>query len=524
MHWADSIAKSIVEKWGEKEYVIEGGIAPSARKHIGSFREIITGFFIKKALETMDKKVRFIYSWDSFDRLKKVSASIPEDKRKELEKYVGVPQGLIPDPFGCHKSYAEHFESFLEEEAEKIGVKPEFIYEDEEYTKCVYWKLIAKVMQEREKIRIILNKYRDHPIEEDWWPVRVYCEKCNNGDETRILGYDGKSTIEYECGCGFKGRMDFSKVGMLKPTWRVDWAMRWHYYNVDFEPSGKDHMVAGSSYETSSEIVREIFGREPPLAKMYEFVGRKGDKGKMSASVGNIVTATDVMQVYPNEIIKYFFAGTKPNKLFNIPFDEEVIKVYEDFYFCERVYFGLERLSERDMNHWKRVYELSMKEIPKKLPIQVPFSFLSLISQLYDDMDKVEELLKKTGHTEKDLTDFDKERIKFLMEKARNWIEKYAPEQYRIQIQDKLPAGVKKKLSKDQINGLKTLAEELDKEWKAEDLQTRIYEIGKELGDVRGFFQAIYSVLIGKTAGPKAGQFIITIGKERVRKILEELG
>ena len=522
MHWADGIAKSIVEKWGEKEYVIEGGIAPSARKHIGSFREIITGFFIKRALEDMGKKVRFIYSWDSFDRLKKVSASIPEDKRKELEKYVGVPQGLIPDPFGCHDNYAKHFESFVEEEADKIGVKPEFIYEDEEYRKCVYWKLIAKVIQEKEKIRIILNKYRDHPIEEDWWPVRVYCEKCNNGDDTRITSYDGKSTIEYECGCGFKNKMDFSKIGMVKPTWRVDWAMRWVFYNVDFEPSGKDHMVAGSSYETSSEIIREIFGREPPLAKMYEFVGRKGDKDKMSASVGNIVTATDVMQIYPNEIIKYFFAGTKPNKLFNIPFDEEVIKVYEDFYQCERIYFGLEDVSERDKSHWKRVYELSMKKIPKKLPIQVPFSFLSLISQLYDDMDKVEELLKKTRHTEKDLTDFDKERIKLLMEKARNWVENYAPEQYRIQIQDKIPEDLD--LTDEQKNALLNLAQELDKDWNADELQTRIYEIGKELGDVRGFFQALYMVLIGKPAGPKAGQFIITIGKERVRKILEKLG
>ncbi len=524
MHWADNIAKSIIEKYGEKkEYVIEGGIAPSARKHIGSFREIITGFFIKKALEGMGKKVRFIYSWDSFDRLKKVSASIPEDKRKELEKYVGVPQGLIPDPFGCHKSYAEHFQSFVEDEAEKIGVKPEFIYEDKEYKKCVYWELIAKIMNEKEKIRKILNKYRDHQIEEGWWPVRVYCEKCNNGDDTRIINYDRESTIEYECGCGHKGTMDFSKVGMVKPTWRVDWAMRWFYYKVDFEPSGKDHMVAGSSYETSSEIVSEVFGREPPLAKMYEFVGRKGDKGKMSASVGNIVTPLDVMEIYPNEIIKYFFAGTKPNKLFNIPFDEEVLKVYEDFYQCERIYFGLEDVGERDESHWKRVYELSMDKIPKKIPIQIPFSYASLIAQLFDekDMNGIEELLKKTRHVKTVLTNEDKERIKVLLLKSRNWVEKYAPEQYKIRIQEKISEDLN--LSEDQRKGLFILKEELKKDWTAEDLQTRIYEIGKELGDVRGFFQTIYRVLIGKTAGPKAGQFIITIGKNKVRKILEQL-
>ncbi len=523
MHWSDSIASNIVSKRGEKkQYIIEGGIAPSARKHIGSFREIVTGYFVRKALEGMGKKVRFIYSWDSFDRLKKVSATIPQEKRKELEKYVGVPQGLIPDPFGCHSSYAEHFESFVEQEAEKIGVKPEFIYQDREYRKCAYWKLIAKVMQEKERIRLILNKYRDHPIEEGWWPVRVYCEKCSNGDNTEIKSYDGKSTIAYECGCGYRGKMDFSKTGMVKPTWRVDWAMRWFFYGVDFEPSGKDHMVAGSSYETSSEIAREIFGREPPVAKMYEFVGRKGDKGKMSASVGNIVTATDVMEIYPNEIIKYFFAGTKPNKLFNIPFDEEVLKVYEDFYQCERIYFGMEEASERDTEHWKRVYELSVEKIPEKLPVQVPFSFLSLVAQLYNNLEKVEELLKKTGHISGKLSGYERERIGVLLKKAKNWVEKHAPEHYRINLREKIPRDLE--LADAQRSGLLKLGGELEKDWSAEDLQSRIYEIGKETGDVRGFFQAFYTVLIGRKSGPKAGHFIITIGKEKVKNILEQIG
>lgn len=521
MHWADGIAKSIVKEWGDLEYVIEGGIAPSARKHIGSFREIVTGFFIKKALEDMGKKARFIYSWDSFDRLKKVSASIPEDKKKELEKYVGVPQSLIPDPFGCHPSYAEHFEEFVEREAEQLGVKPDFIYEDKEFLNCVYWELIAKVMKERERIRKILEKYRDHPLDKDWWPVTVYCEKCRNGDNTKILDYDGESTLEYECSCGHRGKMDFSRVGMVKPTWRVDWAMRWLHYKVNFEPSGKDHMVAGSSYETSSEIAREIFGREPPLAKMYEFVGRKGDKGKMSASVGNIVTPTDVMEIYPNEIILYFFAGTKPNKLFSIPFDEEVIKVYEDFYFCERIYFGREDVSERDASHWKRVYELSVRDIPEKMPVQIPFSFLSMIGQMYDNIGDAEKLLRETGHIKNELSDYDKKRLQVFIEKARNWIS-YAPEQYKIEIREEVPGDLD--LKEDHREALLRLAGDLEKDLSPDEIQNRVYEIGKETGDVRGFFQSLYTVLIDKKAGPRAGQFITAIGREKTRKILEQLG
>ena len=383
-----------------------------------------------------------------------------------------------------------------------------------------------KVIQERERIRKIMNKYRSEPLPENWWPVRVYCEKCKNGDYTEIINYDGETNIEYKCNrCGHTGVMDFSKVGMVKPTWRVDWAMRWYYYNVDFEPSGKDHMVAGSSYDTSSEIVREIFGREPPLAIMYEFVGKKGEKGKMSASKGNIVTATEVLRIYPPEVIKYFFAGTKPSKLFVIPFDEEVLKVYEDFYQCERIYFGVEEVSERDREHWKRVYELSMNEIPDKIPAQIPFSFISLISQLFDEdknFEKIIDLLRKTGHVN-EISEYDEKRIKTLIKKSRNWVNDYAPEKYRIIVQEKIPDEIKNKISESQRKALLKLRDELGKEWTSEEIQNKVYEIGKESGNVREFFQNLYTLLIGKKSGPRAGQFILAIGKEKVMKILGQL-
>ena len=101
MFWADQIAKKIVERNPDKkEYFMQGGIAPSARKHIGSIREIITCYLVKLALEKMGKKVRFAYSWDAYDRLKKISASIPEEKRKQcIELEYDVMMDLAWDIF-----------------------------------------------------------------------------------------------------------------------------------------------------------------------------------------------------------------------------------------------------------------------------------------------------------------------------------------------------------------------------------------------------------------------------------------
>ena len=80
MHWADETAKKLIEKHPNAEvYTCASGISPSGPVHIGNFREVITTYFVGKALRDMGKKVRFTYSWDSFDRRRKVSSLLPEN-------------------------------------------------------------------------------------------------------------------------------------------------------------------------------------------------------------------------------------------------------------------------------------------------------------------------------------------------------------------------------------------------------------------------------------------------------------
>jgi lysyl-tRNA synthetase class 1 len=101
---------------------------------------------------------------------------------------------------------------------------------------------------------------------------------------------------------------------------------------------------------------------------------------------------------------------------------------------------------------------------------------------------------------------------------ARVWVEKFAPEADKFSVQKQIPAEVQN-LSKEQKEFLKKLAGELDKEWIGEDLQTRIYDLGKELGlNGKQSFAAIYLSLIGKDHGPKAGWLILSLDKEFVQK------
>ena len=137
VHWADNYAEKIIRIKGEKkEYVIESGITPSGMIHAGNFREVITADLIRRALEKRGKKVKFLYVWDDYDVLRKVPVNLPQQKM--IEENLRKPVFQVPDPFGCHKTYAEHFEKVFEKESTNVGIEATFIYAHENYLKCMY--------------------------------------------------------------------------------------------------------------------------------------------------------------------------------------------------------------------------------------------------------------------------------------------------------------------------------------------------------------------------------------------------
>src|SRR3990167_8445992 len=344
-HWTDIAAENIIrEKGDKKKYTVAAGITPSGTVHIGNFREIITVDLVKRALEKRGKKVRFIYSWDDYDVFRKIPKNMP--KQDLLNKYLRKPIVDTPDPFDCHKSYAEHHEKEFEKSLPVVGIKPEFIYQSKKYRNCDYAENIKTALQKRKEIAKILNKYREEPLEKDWYPASIFCGKCNN-DNTKIIDYDNNYKVMYKCNsCNFEESFDIRKKGIIKLLWRICWPMRWFYEKVDFEPGGKDHSTVGGSFDTGKEIVKQLWNTDAPTYIMYDFITVKGMGGKMSSSSGNVITLKDVLEIYEPEVARYIFAGTRPNREFAISFDADVLALYEDFDKAERVYFGVEKLQD----------------------------------------------------------------------------------------------------------------------------------------------------------------------------------
>ncbi|MDE6420110.1 MAG: lysine--tRNA ligase, partial [Lachnospiraceae bacterium] len=115
MHWSDLIAEEIIKRNPNKEeYVCAAGISPSGSIHIGNFRDIATSLFVVRALERKGKKARLLFSWDEYDRMRKVPVNVAK-VAEDFEKYIGYPYVDVPNPFETeHATYAEYFDKEFE--------------------------------------------------------------------------------------------------------------------------------------------------------------------------------------------------------------------------------------------------------------------------------------------------------------------------------------------------------------------------------------------------------------------------
>ncbi len=516
-HWADTYAEKIIREKGDKElYVCASGITPSGTVHIGNFREIITVELVVRALRDKGKQVRFVYSWDDYDVFRKVPANMPQ--QDTLADYLRQPITLTPDPFGTEESYARRNEKEVEDLLPIVGVKPEYIYQAARYRSSTYAADIRKALERRDLIREILDEHRTAALPTDWWPISVFCTACNR-DTTEIKDWDGKNGISYSCSsCGNEERLDLANTPAVKLFWRIDWPMRWAYEGVDFEPAGKDHHSEGGSFDTARRIVKEVYDHPAPTTFQYDFIGIKGRGGKISSSSGEVVSLKDVLEIYQPEMVRYMFASTRPNTEFTISFDLDVIKLYEDYDRCEKIYFGGESVNENRAAKERRIYELSqVDKVRATMPTQVPFRHLCSLIQIQDgNADGVIEFLE---------INTDEEDLKKIRTRARcawNWTRQYAPDSFRFALRPRGSTPIE--LTEGQRGAIGLLRREIEQNLDSHDeksLSGAIYTLAGEAGmEPKEFFKLVYRVLIEKEMGPRLAGFLLTIGKGRALELL----
>ena len=144
MHWSEEIAERIIKRNPNKEeYVCATGISPSGSIHIGNFRDIATSYFVVRALRKKGKKAKLLFSWDEFDRLRKVPVNVAA-VNSDMEKYIGCPYVDVENPFkeSDASSYADYFEKEFESSIGECGIDMDYRHQAEMYRSGKYTKYI----------------------------------------------------------------------------------------------------------------------------------------------------------------------------------------------------------------------------------------------------------------------------------------------------------------------------------------------------------------------------------------------
>ena len=220
MHWSEEIAQRIIDRDPNKEeYVCAAGISPSGSVHIGNFRDVATPWFVVKALRKKGKKARLLFSWDEYDRCRKIPANVQAVVGSDYDKYIGCPYVDIPDPWGCHENYAKHFEEEFLKQMEKFGIELDCRYQADLYRSGAYTKDILESLQKRGEIFEILDSFKtkdgdkspeelkaEHDAEKAaYYPVSIFCPECKTDFTTITALSEDCTEADYTCRCGHSG-------------------------------------------------------------------------------------------------------------------------------------------------------------------------------------------------------------------------------------------------------------------------------------------------------------------------------
>ncbi len=524
-HWGDLIADVVLEKFPSKEvYTVAAGISPSGTVHFGNFRDVITAYIVEDALKRRGKKTRFIYSWDNYDRFRKVPANVDSS----FAEHIGKPLDLVPSPVG-ETSYAKYWQAPFETAMRELSIDLDYRYEHDLYTSGTYADAVIEAMQKRKDIaRILFSEMTEKAKSEkgiteeaymnNFYPIAIY-SRFSGKDSTKILSYDGESSVTYKCiETGKEDTIDLKKDFCVKLVWKADWPMRWRHEGVVFEPGGPDHAAEGSSYDSSSQIAKTVFDIEPPVFAAYQFVGIQGLGTKMSGSKGNAISPLDLLEIYEPYMLKWLYMRKTPNQAFQLAFDTEVYRLYDE---SDR---EIEKYKKGELPEYeKRSIEVSLGELTA-YENPIPFKQAVALGQILSwDEKKVTEMAVSLD------TPYDPRSISVRLKKAKAWLFTYNKEQAIVLLEEKNTPYFDSMddASKAYITALvKGLTDKPD--MAVSELEEFVYTIPKNetltqkenVPLQRAFFKHVYMLLIGKDTGPRLSTFLSALPREKVLELL----
>ena len=492
--------KDIIKK--KNKIIFQTGYGPSGLPHIGTFGEVSrTSMMINALNHIKNIESELITFSDDMDGLRKVPDNIPNDKI--LHDNMGKPLTDIPDPFKKYKSFGEHNNKMLVEFLKKFKFNFIFKSSTENYKKGTFNDSIKRVLEKYDDIMNIILPTLRSERRKTYSPFLPICPDTGKVLEIPVIEMDKKNNKVVFDNNGKKMKVDILN-GKCKLQWKVDWAMRWFTFDVDFEMYGKDLIESA----ILSNKICEAMGKQPPNGFAYElFLDEKGEK--ISKSKGNGITIEQWLRyASPESLSLYMYQNPKrAKKLY-----PDVVPKAVDEYLSSIEKYSKQKSNEQLLNPVWHVHKGS----PPKEKIVMPFSMLLNIvgSSNAKTKDVLWKFIKK----------FHKE-INPESHKILDELTSYAINYFVDEVEPKKKF---KKPNKNEKKALENLILQLKKTSQttpAEEIQTMIYSTGKENGykeNLRDWFKLIYQVTFGEENGPRMGFFISFFGVKETIDLMEK--
>jgi lysyl-tRNA synthetase class 1 len=499
---ARKLAKRVERIGHDGVVVFETGYGPSGPPHIGTFAEVARTTFVRRAFELLTgRKTRLICFSDDMDGMRKVPPNLPNQEL--LARHLQKPLTSVPDPWGTHKSFADHNNAKLRAFLVEFGFDYEFVSATEHYRSGRFDKTLIRVLERYDEVMEIVLPSLGEERRETYSPILPLSPTTGRVLYVPLLERDAKTgeiVFEDEDGTRVKSSV---AGGRAKLQWKADWAGRWYALNVDYEMAGED---LTESVRLSNRIVKAL-GAEPPEGFNYQlFLDEKGKK--ISKTKGNGIAVEEWLKyASPESLALFMFHAPRSAK--KLYFD--VIPKTADEYLALSHNYATQTGAHRLDNP---VWHIHEGDPPSDVS---PVSFAMLLT-----------LVNATGGAEPEVL---KGFIRKYRPKASGGalaaadaLIVYARRYYEDFIRPKkvyrAPSEAERAALLDLARRLRALGEGAEED----AYQTAVFDCGKAHGyekRLRDWFSVIYEVSFGQSEGPRMGPFTKIYGADATARLVE---
>jgi lysyl-tRNA synthetase class I len=296
-------AKVVQRNHNDNCYTFLMGFCPSGNLHIGTVAEFLCPLFVAFLCQKLrpEYTCRAFILNDNFDMLVRPQLHIGVDGS-------GVGRCLADIILPTGVSVATHYTKPIMKAAVRLnlfqlGTQLKFVAASRLYISGQYDPMIKDVLMNYSKLQSLFSRFVQHthkgsdrPTHTIIYPRDVVTGKLDLSQDIKVDG----DILVLEDGT----RLD-PFAGRTKLPFRIEWALRWHTFNCDYEEAGKD---VGDALPSAKAFYTALYGTESlPITGSRElWVDAAGKKlSKRHMVPGSFYDINTIFALLPDFFIKF---------------------------------------------------------------------------------------------------------------------------------------------------------------------------------------------------------------------------